>query len=262
MEDRMDTKVRTPAALFCLLVLGASTSIAAPPAAGDARAVLSLAVTALGGEKAFDAVKSYQVRVDRSVRSSVDGVKYVTLDETFRAPDSLRKEAEIKLAGRGPYVTRTLQVFDGSEGWSNENEKHEMLHVDGGSLQRVRKATLPRFGLLRRAARGEIGATLLGRQTLEGREVDQVRVDVPDAKLVYLIDVETRRPARVALEYEGMTETVSLDDYRTVGGLTLPFRVVTDSRGPGETEYMEDRLTDLRVNPVVPDASFAAPSGR
>lgn len=249
------------AIIFSMTLVPASSAAPAPPA-DSAKEILLRSVEALGGEQALAAIESYRVRIERNIRSSVDGVKYVSLTELFRAPNSVRREASIRFAGRGPFTTKILEVYDGAVAWSNDNEKQEMVRIQGGALQRAKTTTLARFSLLRRAARGEAEASWRGREVVSGRAANKVTIQVPNGTVTYLIDAESGRPFRADAAYGEIKETISLDDYRKVGSVTLPFRIVTDSNSYLEHEFMEDRFTEVVINPPLAADSFAAPRGR
>ena len=256
------TILRAALAAACVTALTLPTFAASGAPAGGARELLLASVEALGGESALDAIESFRIRIERNIRSSADGVKYVSMTELFRAPNSVRREAKIRFAGRGPYATRTLEIYDGATAWSNDNEKQEMVQVQGGALRRARMTTLARFSLLRRAARGEVATVVRGRENHSGRPTDGVTIEVPNGTVTYLIDVENRRPVHIEAEYGGIKQTISLNDYRKVGEVTLPFRIVTDTRSSLEDEYMEDRFTEVVINPSLSADFFADPRGR
>jgi len=242
-----------------IVLIALARPAAAAPAAGSGRDALVRAVRALGGEEALAKVSSYQVTIRRNIRSSADGIKYVTIEESFQAPDLVRKVSRVELAGRGGYAVASLQVYDGAAGWSDENEKREMTRVAGGALVRVRRVNLPRFGLLRQAARGDVESTLLGRVEVNGRKVDRVRIAHPQSEVVYDLDPDTARPVRLEIVAKDYREVVVMDDYQPAGGLTLPFRIETLTHGATEEELMEDRLTEVRMNPVLPASLFQSP---
>jgi hypothetical protein len=168
---------------------------------------------------------------------------------------------------RGRYVTysdvgvnKGSVGFDGSQSWM-QDEKGLVNVLDAATARRqaITDAYLARNGWFAPASRDPATMTWLGEQRDHGRRFQHVRVTPAGGDPVEAwIDADTHLLARLSRDGDnGLTTTTSYADYRTVGGLRLPFR---ERDSNGEASYDSTRTVEhVEVLAQAVDADFARP---
>jgi hypothetical protein len=160
-------------------------------------------------------------------------------------------------------------VWDGRRYW-RQDESGGVHPIDSDFMRAVHvtDAWLAQLGYLRRNA---LGAALdsLEDRTEEGRQFSVIRATPPHGQPVELwFDQDTKRLARSVQVMTIDVRTVRYDDYRTVRGLVLPFRITTDSGDVSHADVIQvDRVdrssarTESFRRPRTPD-DFAIAGGK
>ena len=156
-----------------------------------------------------------------------------------------------------------LQVFDGRRGWivspfaksagpvpmSEEELRNapEQADIDGALVDTAKKG---------------IHLQLEGKEQVDGRDAWRIRVTRGNGAVRYLdLDVATSQKVRWEGELgsgaERKMNRSTFSDYRTVSGLSFPFRIV--SGVVGEAPNQEIVFEKIEVNPAIPGSAFESP---
>jgi Aspartyl protease/PDZ domain len=142
-------------------------------------------------------------------------------------------------------------VWDGRHGW-RRNYSGGVHPIDSEFMQRVQitDAWLAQFGYLRRASLGA-ALELLQDQNAEGRTYAVVRATPHQGEPVELwFDKDTKRLARTVQIMTIDVRTIQYDDYRVAQGLSVPFKMTTDSGDASHADVIQiehiDRIPATR----------------
>ena len=117
-------------------------------------------------------------------------------------------------------------------------------------------------GLLVSGAQRGYTRTLIGRETIAGREAHRIRLTPKTGPAVeQYLDAETYLLLRTDVTRQLRGRTVQLEttygDYRAVGGLMFPHAIEFGARGrPGRAQIV---VETVELNPVIDDARFRRP---
>jgi hypothetical protein len=247
------------ALLLCLLAAGGL--LPAPAARADdkeARALVDKAVRAHGGDRLLR-VKAVETRGKMTVEK--DGVKAEGTDEKWlQFPDRFKVAAQVSANG----IDFTLTyASDGKKAWVQT--ANETKDLDDAVVKGLREETLHVEKVARLLFAREKGYELsvVGEGQVDGRAALGVRVarkGRPDVNLYFdkatglLAKLERRGTDATGRE---VTEERFFHDYKEVGGVRTPMRVVHhhDGRQVMEWECAECRL----LEEALPDEVFRKP---
>ncbi len=238
-------------AALALLLGGAG----APPAGSGSGAgldrVVRLWAAATGGLDRIRAIRS--VRMTGRITFK-DGVPHPIVVELSR-PGRIRTEVAFPA---GPWV----QVFDGRQGWV-------VSPVPGAGVQPMtpeQAANAPEQadidGPLVDSARKGIRLALEGRESVDGKDAWRIRVTRADGVVRHL-DLDAATSLKIRWEgdlgegTDRKTNASLFSDYRTVAGLSFPFRIVSGIAG-GDVGQ-EIVFEKVEVDPAIPESAFSRP---
>lgn len=232
-----------------------STATASDEALAAGRTLLERAVTAMGGPAAVDGVKTYRETATMTV-TSPQGEMALDTTATFALPDRVRQELTTPM-GRISMVVSTT----GAAAVMPDGSTRPMPPAQSDQMrQQLRQSPVV---LLQRRAEVGLSAAVTGETTVGGVPLQVVRVHADDTSVTLGIDATGHIRQ---LSYRGLGPTgapadivTEFDDFRPVGGLTLPYTRVTTVNG----EVMQRAtITQIDVNPTLADDVFALPSGQ
>jgi len=239
-------------------------------------AMLAAACIAVPGRAAVDA--SARADLDRVVRlwaAAIGGLDHI------RALRAVRMSGRITLGGEPhafavevarPGRIRTevtfpqgvwIQVFDGKHGWTvSPLDKSPAPTPMTADQERNAPEQADIEGPLVDSAKKGIQLALEGKEKVDGRDAWRIRVTRGDGVVRYLdLDAATSLKVRWQGELgEGAERKMNaslFSDYRTVGGLSFPFRIVSGIAG--EEPSQEIVFEKIEVNPAIPESAFAPP---
>jgi Aspartyl protease/PDZ domain len=137
-------------------------------------------------------------------------------------------------------VFSNAAVWDGGRGW-RQNNSGGVHPIDSEFMQSVQvtDAWLAQFGYLRRDALGA-ALQLLEDQQAEGRSFSVVRATPRRGQSVELwFDKETKHLARTVQIMTIDVRTIRYDDYRMAQGLSIPFKITTDSGDASHADVIQ-----------------------
>jgi hypothetical protein len=241
-----------------VLVMLAATGAAVPGrAAPDASArpdldrVVRLWAAATGGLDHIRALRAVRM----SGRITLGGEPHAFSVEIAR-PGRIRTEVTFP---QGVWI----QVFDGKHGWTvSPLEKGPAPTPMTAEQEKNAPEQADIEGPLVDSAKKGIRLALEGKEMVDGRDAWRIRVTRGDGVVRYLdLDAATSQKVRWQGELgEGGERRMNaslFSDYRTVGGLSFPFRIV--SGAAGEEPSQEIVFEKIEVNPAISDSAFARP---
>jgi outer membrane lipoprotein-sorting protein len=237
---------------------GAATaeSVADPAHPPSVDTIIERYVAARGGAGAWEKLATFGWTGHIETESQGgDPVQFLML---FRRPNATRFEVIAK-------GQRSVRIFDGKVGWKllpgGETGIQQVAYSPDETTAALDASwidgPLPGY-----AAKG-VSVTLSGLEPLGSRKAWRLSVKLPSGAVqTHWIDAQDyhelryERPARDAAGHPGVV-TVVLDDYQTIGGLSLP--MVIESHGGNATAANRMVIEKISVNPSVPADTFQRP---
>jgi zinc protease len=223
------------------------------PAATDetitkGRELLTKAVSACGGAKAFAAINNYVYKSDITI-TTPQGDMQVSATATFVLPDKMQQVLNLPMG-----QLKQLVVQD--EVW--------MVTPDGivdvpESQRKELKAKMFRdfVNLFRMCDVKELSVQYLGTEQVDGTEADVISLTYGDSTVKLFLDAKTFMPLKQA--YKGMTMTGPGDieevysDVRDISGIKLPFAAVINANG---TKFGELKIVEAKFNVEIDPSIF------
>lgn len=253
---RLDITIPEPSAAKG--TAGAAAPTPAAPVTAEAvaagRSLVDKAVAAMGGAAAVDGVRAYREVSSVAVKSP-QGEMSLDATATIVLPDRVRQDMTTPM-GRISMViagdTATAIMPDGASRPLPASQRDQIR-------QQVRQSPL-----LLLQARGQDGfsASVVGDARVGDLAVQLVRVEVGGTAVTVGIDPQTGHIRRLMHRGPGPTGApadivTDFDDFRAVGGLTLPHARQTSIDG----EMMQQsKVSAIDVNPTLSDDLFAVPA--
>jgi zinc protease len=225
-----------------------------PSEISDADQLVKKAVAARGGVDTLSKVKSIVADADTTVITPTGRISAKT--KTYiEYPGRMRVDVQLPDAS-------IVQVYADGKAWVKDpggirDAPPEMLAEFAASAKR------DVLQLLLGAATGKLKARLVKEEGFEGRVLKVIALSSEDNPEVRLyLDPETASVVKLAYEARlpnepspRPTEEV-FSDYRTVDGVSLPFKAAVVRGG---MVVVERQLTSVQVNPVISAELFAKP---
>lgn len=232
-------------------VAAAPAPAATPESLEQGRALLGAAIDAMGGLEALQGLKTLS-SLSRVKQMTPQGELPLTSKTVLVLPDKLRQDVVLPMG-------EISLVFDGEKGWQKFQGGVRDLPADQVALIRQRiSRSLP--VLLLASQRGEREAQFLETATLDEKEADVLLLSDPEGDAVRLY-VEQGTGLVLKEVFQGQSpmgapveEEQFFSDFRAVGGLMMPFKIVTLHDGE---PYAESEVQHAEVNVEVDSALFA-----
>ena len=192
-------------------------------AAAEGRTVIDRVVKAIGGAERLDAVTSY-VESSSQVQKRPTGDVPVALKTMWRFPGGIRAERTMTLPDR---TATSANLITPAGGWFIGGGRVYPQNADGRASSEAlyNRQLVP---LLRARRDAGFQAASLGAATEDGVPVDRVRVKHGGVDVTLAVDKASGLVRSMSFTGRGFESeigayVVTLDDYRDVGGLRLPF---------------------------------------
>jgi predicted Zn-dependent peptidase len=230
----------------------AAVATEAARARGDE--LVARAVAAIGGAEALDRVESIEVEA-KAVTRTPQGEMEIPVHFLAVYPDRYRQQVALPV-GNVVTVVSPQGGFVETRAGVEELPEEERLRM----LRAMRRDPLP---LLKSRGLPGFQPAAQGPREVEGRQVEEVRVEMDGEPVIAGIDAETGRI--VSLRFQGLGPRgeagevmTTYDSFREVEGLLLPFASVQRFEGePMGSVFVEV----IRLNPEVGEEAFAPPDG-
>jgi hypothetical protein len=229
----------------------------------QAMALLRATLAAMGGQGAA-ALQDTVVQATVTPPADMPGTPG-TLTITTKGVGMIRTD------GSGGGKTAST-IFNNGRELRSTDKGWVTAHAANANHKRIEH--LPVLMLFQEIARGEISATYVGQETLDGRAVHRISIArvssignpeidqtmTRNSQLEVFIDAQTNLVAKISYLHisetdwrMGLPMEIYYDDYRNVGGIAVPFhqRHFYAGRPIGEMQ-----ITSVAVNQGTPDSTF------
>ena len=205
------------------------------PAGVTAKTVLTSYITAIGGEKAVNAVKTLSVKATGSAQG-------MTLEYAKKASTANKLSEGISVMGQS-----MKKVFDGKTGYQQQGPQKVPFEADDIAAMKYEANPFPEVSLLKKE-----GLTISGIENVNGS--DAYAIKNGDVTMYY--DVKTGLKVSQSEEVEvapgqKMTIATPYSDYRDVKGVKIPYKT---SLNIGIE--IELTVSEVKINEGVTDADF------
>ena len=225
----------------------------APPSIPTVDQILARYVEAIGGRTAIEKVTT-RVMVGTWENERARLVRPIAI--YAKAPDK-----RVQILGLG----EASQGFNGTTGWSLNMSENGLRELTGAGLAGARRQAVfygdltlkELYTTLTFAGRGKIGGHetyIVDASQAEGN-IQKLHFDAQSGLLI-------RRDGIATITKDGQSLTqvaveMSLEDYRAVDGINLPFTIRQKFAGPAGTISIKFR--DIKHNVPIDDETFAVP---
>lgn len=222
-----------------------------PLVAQSADAILAKHLQALGGVEKLRSV--HAIRLQGTLEAA-PGLQLPLLIEEAR-PNKVRLEAH---SGKLTF----LRLFDGTKGWSADPSTDGALRPF--TAQELKAAMEDPFDgdLMDIQARGA-RVESVGRQNIQGHDAYGLKVTEKDGS-TSLHWIEGKMFLEIQREHDSetplgrRTEMTRFSDFRIVDGMPMPFRIESGQKYTSKVRIIQ--VTQIQLNPVIPDSDFEAPA--
>jgi hypothetical protein len=203
-------------------------------------------MAALGGLenlKAFKSAKYTQSTI--APGQSIDATATVVFDQASRI--------EMSMGGNDIVV-----VTKGQTGWAKQGDT-PARDVPAEQLKAVTESvTLPGLEIVNASMKGQ-KIEFKGKETVDGKEYFALSMPIQGGTSTFYIDPATYLITSRKGSIQAMGQTIDAeldyDEYKKVGSLTLPHKVITQAMGQSATV----RLTAFEANPKIDEVIFEKP---
>jgi hypothetical protein len=227
--------------------------VASSLAAQSADGILAKHLQAMGGIDKLRAVHAIRLK---GTLEAAPGVLLPLVIEEAR-PNKVRLEAR-----SGDIVF--VRLFDGVKGWSSDPSTGGVPRpLTAQELKAAMRSTFDGdlVDLPSRGARLDS----LGRQLVQGREAYGLKVVEKDGSAsLHWIDAKSFLEVQSEREMDTAqgrrTQMMRFSDFRIVEGMPMAFRVESGQKFSSKVEIIQ--ISQVQLNPVIPDADFETPARR
>jgi hypothetical protein len=226
-------------------LVGTVLAFAASSSAQDASKIIEQYRKAVGGNKALSRLQTL----------ALDGAVHSAKSEnpgtyTFRAKLPNRYYAELRTEGK-----TLIEAYNGKSAW-HQTESGELATFLGPEALQVEAAAQYYNVRFLALPKKKIGAAYKGAVPLNGRATSQVELTFPTGiQWEVFFDQQTHLIAAEKATIAGMPREIDYDDYRTIDGVKVPFKLEVH-RG---TETYAISVTRAAVNETVGERVFDFP---
>ncbi len=218
-------------------------------------ALLRKSIEVLGGVKNIEISNnhSYIARIKRVVISSFDPPKYVEFTEYFSPPDKVRRDFNVRIPLKlGNTVIRSFHIFNGNEGWSNDNARGKIFKYDKDDKEIARLSSkwvnIDLANWCLSLLKSSYKFRLIDVET-KGKIYIKIEIEDKDStkeESLY-IDKESFLPAikESFKKQQGKSWQTYFEEYKKVNSVFVPFKVKEIYRSKDEFEECEDIIVEL-----------------
>ena len=215
------------------------------PAGVNATTVLTDYINAVGGMENIMKVKDASITMAATTQFGEIGMKM-----KMKAPNKMRQQT---LMGG---ATMNDMIFDGNKGVSKA--QGQTMPMDEKMAANLKTATYPisEVGYLKAPYQSE----LKGIEMIDGKPAYKLVITDPSGvKSTHFYDQKSGLKVQEIQTQEGpqgpITQTIKYADYRTVGGVKMPYNMIMS--GGGMPFTLDLKTTDIQVNTNLSDDEFS-----
>ena len=239
---------------------GSRTSVPARQAtgtetAGDSQRGLALvraAAQAMGGADKLTAATNVIVKGDLVLTGPAGKVRGQSVAEVVY-PDKIKSVTTLPMG-------RLVQAYDGRTAWVQMGGQTQELPAAMHEEMERSILTSGGIGIVREVLGGQAEAQAVEPVEVDGRKADVVLWRKGSHEIRLVLDAETHLVSRLSFRAttpQGPADIeVHVSDYRDVGGIQIPWKVVGYQNGE---EYLDFEATDITLNAAIDPAVFGRP---
>jgi hypothetical protein len=239
-----------------LFGLALATAVAGAVPAQTVDEIVAKSLAASGGAERLKAVRTRRMTGAMTMMAGPRTQTPIVI-EAMR-PRSMRFELQVQ-------GITVIQAFDGKRGWKIVPFAGDRAPYPMPRDEEIEAADRAEFDtLLLDAAARETKIRLQGHDDVDGADTFKLRVTRRDgsARDVYVDSrtfLEVRHGTRRSIEGRTLELLSTFSDFRSVDGLTLPFRVSSSTKGRPEAQVIV--FEKIELNPPIDESRFKMPTG-
>lgn len=241
-----------------VVFIGVLLAIATPASAQDANKIIDQYQKAAGGSKALS--KILTLTIDGTF-ASADGAKSGSYTFDIKSPNryysELNVESGVNVDAAQPKLEshHLIEAYNGKSAWHQEASGTVSSLLGAEALQ-MEDAALYYNLHFNNLRKNKIGFVLIGHAQVRGRDTFQIELTSPSGlKRNVFFDAQSHLIAKESATIAGMNQEMLYDDYRTVDGVKVPFKIELH-RGSDVFQVIIARAV---LNPVVGERVFDFP---
>ncbi len=219
-------KPRFTAAIALLTVI--LLVIAAPSHAQDANKIIDQYQKVAGGAKALSKILTLTIE---GTFTSSDGAKSGSYTFDIKSPNryysELNVESGISVDAAQPKLEarHLIEAYNGKSAW-HEDASGAVSSLLGPEALQMEDAALYYNLHFNNLKKNKIGFALIGHSQVQGRDTFQIELTSPSGlKREIFFDAQTHLIAKESAAIVGISQEIFYDDYRTVDGVKVPFKI-------------------------------------
>jgi hypothetical protein len=237
--------MRSPVFISALGFIFAAATATVPTLGQDADKIVNQYIKAQGGAKTLS--KAQTVVIEGTITNSADG-KSGTYTLDTKLPN--RYYSELIVGEKS-----VIEAYNGKSAW-HQTPKGEISTLVGLPGTQLEAAGQYYNSRLVNAKKNKLGIAFVGHAQVRGRDTLQIEVTTPAGlKREIYFDPQTHLIVKEAAAIGGIDEQILYDDYRSEGGLKLPYKIELHR---GNDAY-DIAVTRAAVNATVGERVFDFP---
>jgi hypothetical protein len=232
--------------------------VAAPSHAQDANKIIDQYQKAAGGSKALSKILTLTIE---GTITSADGAKSGSYTFDIKAPNryysELNVESGVALDAAQPKLEahHLIEAYNGKSAW-HQDASGGVSSLLGPEALQMEDAALYYNLHFNNLKKNKIGFALVGHAQVQGHDTFQIELTSPAGlKRNIFLDAQSHLIAKESATIAGVNQEMLYDDYRTVDGIKLPFKIELH-RG---SDVFQITVSRAVVNPVVGERVFDFP---
>ncbi len=226
--------------------------------AQDANKIIDQYQKAAGGSKALS--KILTLTIDGTF-TSADGAKSGSYSFEIKSPNryysELNVESGVSVDAAQPKLEarHLIEAYNGKSAW-HEDAGGNVSSLLGAEALQMEDAALYYNLHFNSLKKNKIGFALIGHAQVRGRDTFQIELTSPAGlKREIFFDAQSHLIAKESATIAGMSQEMLYDDYRTVDGVKVPFKIELH-RG---SDVFQVSVARAVLNPVVGERVFDFP---
>src|SRR5262250_271335 len=232
--------------IFFFLVASALAALVATPCRADeAQKVIDQYLKAMGGAKVVSHLQT--LSIDGSIATTGDGVLGTY---TFKVKQPNRMYAELRSNGK-----TIIESYNGKSAW-NQNPEGELSTFLGREAVEMEAAAQYYNARLQALGKRKVGVAYKGEAQVRGNPAYELELTYPTGvQWQVFFDAKTHLIVQEKAQISGIPRQMDYDDYRSVQGLKVPYKMEVHRGG----EMYTVNVTRAAVNETVGERVFDFP---
>ncbi|BAV10155.1 Predicted Zn-dependent peptidase [Filimonas lacunae] len=213
----------------------------------DAKKVVNDYLNTVGGVDELKKLKSMSQKMSLTMQGMT-----LVLETKSLAPN----KSAVLVSMQGNVVDK--QVFDGNNGYHEQMGQKQPMDKEDLADKKAHVYLVEQLDYLDNAA---FKITAKGVESIAGKDAYKIEITTPAGKVqteYYDVASKLLVKAENSAVMQGVTmnETVEVSNYKKVGAIMIPYKVVRTVEAGGQQQVMELAVTEVKVNEGVTEADF------